>query len=124
MVGGNGIGYILHQNGLSRLGLGHNQCTLSLANGSKQVYNARTEVGGAGISRQAVLLVGEEWGEVLKRYSVANLRRNSAVDFVNAGEREVLLTLMWRAHMALYYIASLEAVALDERVRHIDIIGG
>ena len=43
MVGGNGIGNVLHQEGLTCFGLGHNEGTLSFADGGEEVYHAGRE---------------------------------------------------------------------------------
>ena len=40
MVGGNGVGDVLHENGLTRLGLRHDEGTLSIADGREQVNDA------------------------------------------------------------------------------------
>ena len=79
IVLGNGIGNLLHQDGLTGFGLGHDECALAFSDGRKEVDHAAGKrclsAGG-----KFELLVGEEWGEMLKSGAIAQLFRGESVD--------------------------------------------
>ena len=66
MVGGNGIGDILHQYSLTGLGLCHDECSLSFTDGREQVYDAYAGIRGGLVTAEGELLLGEERGKVLE----------------------------------------------------------
>ena len=72
IVGGNGVGDLLHQNRLTRFGLRDDECALSFADGRKQVDDAAGQRCVAAV-REFELFVGKEWGEVLKGHAIAHL---------------------------------------------------
>ena len=79
MIACNAVGNVLQQQGLTRLGLGNDECTLSLADRSKEVYDTRRKR--IAIARaQGKLFVGEEWSQVLERTAVAGNRGVAPVD--------------------------------------------
>ena len=105
MIGCNCIGDILHQNGLTRLGLGDYQRALTLADRREKVNNARGEIGCGRVSTEVELFVREEWGKALKRNAVSNLRGLAAVDGPDARQGEELLIIVGRTHETVYHIA-------------------
>ena len=70
MVGGNGIGDILHQNRLTSLGLGNDQCALSLTNGGEEIDDTNTGVRRGLVATEGELLLREERSQVLEGYTV------------------------------------------------------
>ena len=122
MVGCYGIGDILHQYGLTRLGLGHDEGALSLTDRREEVYYAGREVGRGAVATECKFLVGEEWGKVFERDAVSNFCGLASVDFVYAGKGEILLALMGWTYMALDYVACLQSVMLHLGVGNIDIV--
>ena len=123
MVSGNGVCHVLHQDGLTGLGLCHDKCALAFTDRCEEVHDTRAEVGGAGIAAECVFLVGEERREVLERNAVTHFLRTAPVNLVNACQGEVFLSVVRRTHMALYHVASLQAVALHLLHAYIHIIG-
>ncbi len=73
MVGCDGVGNILHEDGLTGLRLSHDERTLTLTDWREEVYDAGAEIGGAAVATEIELLIREEWGEVLERNTVTNL---------------------------------------------------
>ena len=112
MVGGNGVGDVLHENGLTRLGLCHDEGTLSLADGREQVNDACAWIGGHGVAAEIELLVGEEGCEVFERDTVPHLCRVASVDEFHGAEGEILFVLAWWSHGAVYHVSGLEPVFL------------
>ena len=123
MVGGYGVGYILHEDGLTSLGLRYDERTLTLTYRGEEVHYSRGYVVGGFLSTEIEFLVWEEWGEVLESYTVAYLSGVSAIYLVYACEREVLLTIVWRTHMALHHITCFQTVAFHLLHGHIHVIG-
>ena len=58
VVGGDGVGHLFQQDGLTGLGLSHNQATLAFADGGEEVHDAGRD-GAAFMPRDVELLVGE-----------------------------------------------------------------
>ena len=124
MVGGNGIGHVLHEHGLTSLGLGDDQRALTLANRSEEIDDTRAQIGGGAVATEHVFLIGEERREMLERHAVAHLGGHTPVDLVDARQREVFLAIVGRAHMTLHHVARLETKVLDLLDGDIDIVGG
>ena len=122
IVGGNGIGDLLHQNRLTRFGLCDDECALSLADGRKQVDDAAGQRCVAAV-REFELFVGKERGEVLKGYAVAYLIGSQPIDAVNAHQREVLFALAGDFDFALHHVAHLQCVAADLILRDEHVVG-
>ena len=123
MVGGDSICDVLHQNRLTSLRLGNDQCALTLTNRGEEIDDAGREISGLRITAKRVLLIGEERCEMLEGHAVSDGRRLAAVDFLDTCQREVFLAVVWRTHGALQHVASLQAITLDLVGRHVDIIG-
>ena len=112
MVGGDGVGNVLHQHGLTGLRLGHEQGTLSLTDWGKQVYDTGRERIVVSLA-QLELLVREEGGEVFERHTVAHFARLSSVDLGHADEREIFFSFLRRAYRTLYHVTGLQTEELD-----------
>ena len=123
MIGSDGVGDILHQDGLTRLWLSHDECTLTLTDRREEIDNTSAEVSGGTVATECELLVGEERCKMLERYAVAHLGWLSTVDHLDVGDGEVLLALVRRTHTALYHVAGLQTIALDDIIGHIHIVG-
>ena len=123
VVGGYGVGNVLHEDGLTGLGLCHDECALALSDGREEVDDAHRGIGGGRVAAEGELLFGEKWGEVLEGYAVAHFLRVASVDVLDVAERKVLLVVVWRTHGALHHVAGLQPVALDLLGVDIDIVG-
>ena len=97
--------------------------TLTLTDRREKIDNTGAEVSGGTVATECELLVGEERCEMLERYAVAHLGWLSTVDHLDVGDREVLLALVRRTHTALYHVAGLQTIALDDIIGHIHIVG-
>ena len=122
MVGGDGVGDVLHQDGFTRLGLCHDEGALSFADGSKEVYHAGRERVAVIASAKRELLIGEERGKVLERNAVAHESRVASVDFGDLHQGEIFFAFLGRADYAVYYVTRLQAEELDLRLGHIDVV--
>ena len=49
---------------------------------------------------------------MLESKAITNLFRVSSIDFVNTCQREILFSFLWRTHMALNDVASLQGILL------------
>ena len=123
MVGCDGVGNILHQDGLTSLGLCDDECTLTFTDRGEEVDDTHAGIGRGLVAAEGELLFGEEWRQMLEGHAVAHLRGLTAIDHLDGGEGEILLVLMRRAHAAVHHVASLQAILLDLLGRHIDIVG-
>ena len=121
VVSGNGVGDVFQQDGLTGLGLGHDEAALSLANRGEEIDDAGGQVA-ALMPGEVDLLVGEHRGEVVERNTVADVVGIAAVDFLDLGEREVLLAALGRADGAIDGVAVFEAEELDLGERHVDVV--
>ena len=113
MIGGNGVGYVFHQDGLTGFGLCHNQGTLTFADGGKEVYYTGRQ--GVGISAFAKFefLVREERGEMFERYTVAYKSRVTSVNLGYFYQREVLFAFFRGTDYAFYHITGFQAEQFD-----------
>ena len=123
MIGCNGIGDVLHQDGFTRLGLCHDKCTLSFSYGRKQVYDARWKVCCGRITTKIELLVGEQRRKMLEGNAISYFIWCPTINHVDACQWEILLPLTWRAPPTLYHIASFQAIFLHLLRRDIYIVG-
>ena len=123
MVGCYGVGNVLHEDCLTCLGLCHDKRALSLAYGREEVDDACAEIGCGTVAAEVEVLVGEERCEVFECHTVAYFVGVASVDHVDACKREVFLAVVRRTHVAVYYVASLESVALHLLCRHVYIVG-
>ena len=107
MVGGNGVGNVFHQDGLTCLGLCHDKRTLAFADRREQVNDACTEIGGRTVAAETEFLVGEEGCKMVEGYSVPDFGRLSSVDLVDTCKREIFLPVVWRSDMTFHHITRL-----------------
>ena len=112
-AGGNGVGNVFHQDGLTGFGLCHNQGTLALTDGGKQVYDTGRHRVGVSTFAKLELLVREEGGEVLERYAVAYESRVTSVYFGYFYQREVLFAFFRGTDYAFYHITGFQAEQFD-----------
>ena len=122
MVGGDGVGHLLQQDGLTGLGLGHDQAALSLADGGEEVHDAGRD-GAAFVPRDVELLVREQGREVVEGDAVAHFLGTASVDEVGLDEREEFLASLGRTDDTHDGVAGLQTHQLDLRLRHIDVVG-
>lgn len=123
MVGGDGVGDVLHQDGLTGLGLGHDEGALAFADGGEEVYHAGRERVAVSAFAKLELFVGEERREVLEGNAVAHEGRITAVDFGYLHQREVFFSFLGRADDTVDHVACLQAEELDLRLGYIDVVG-
>ena len=123
VVVGDGVDDRLHEHRLTRLGLGYDQCALALADGGKEVHDARGHVVVA-VAREAEFLAGEERCHEFELHAVADVFRGQTVDFVHAHQREVFLALLRGTDRAVHRVAGLQSEELDLRGRNVDVVRG
>ena len=123
VIGCDGVGNVFHQDGLTRLGLCHDEGTLTFSDGREQVDDACREIGGAAVATEREFLFGEEWGEVFERHAIAHFSRVAAIDFVDAGKWKIFLALVRWTHMAFNDIARLQPMFLNDVGCDINIVG-
>ena len=113
VVGCDGVGNVLHQDGLTGLGLCHDEGALAFADGSEEVHYASRERVAVSAFAKLELFVGEERCEVLEGYAVADESRVAAVDFGYLHQREVFFSFLGRADDTVHHVACLQAEELD-----------
>ena len=123
MVGGYSVGYVLHQNGLTRLWLGHDERTLTLTDGREQVNDTHAGISSGSVATKCEFLVGEEWGEVFEGHAVAHLSRLAAVDAAHVRQGEILLVVVWWTYRTFHNVARLQTVFLDLLLADVDVVG-
>src|SRR6266508_3139501 len=116
-----GVGDLLHQRGLARLGRGDDQPTLALPDGAHQVHDARRDLGRVVLQAQPLLRV--QRGQVLELAPPARLLGVALVDLLDPGERGVLLGVPRELDHTLDLVAAAQAEAADHRERHVDVVG-
>jgi hypothetical protein len=121
MVLTDGIGQLLHQDGLAGLGGGDNQRSLSLAQRREEVDHSHRQV--AGLPFQPYTCVRIAGAQVVEGYPVLRLLRFLEVDLLHFEKREVALTLLRRTHLAHDGVSGTEIEPLDLTGRHIDVVG-
>ena len=108
VVSCDGVGDILEQDSLTRLGLSDDQTTLSLTYGGKEVYDTHRYLvlyGGVTWGLKLELLVGEDRGEVVEGDTVTHLRGCTTIDSGDLVEGEVLIPLLWWTDKALHEVS-------------------
>ena len=123
VVGGDGVGDVLHQHGLTGLGLCHDEGTLTFTDGREEIDDAHAGVRRGPVAAEGEFLLGEERCQVLEGHAVAHLGGVTAVDVLHAAHSEVFLVLMGRTDGTLYDVAGLQAVFLDLLGRYVHIVG-
>ena len=122
MVGSDGVGNVLHQHGLTRFGLCHDEGTLSFTDRGEEIHHTGRLAVVIALAKLE-LLVGEEWGEELKSHTVTHTCWVATIDFLHTHKWEETLTLFRRTHETVHHITCLQTIMLDLLQRHIHIIG-
>ena len=115
MVGSDGVGYFFQQDGLTGLGLCHDQAALTFADGGEHIHDSGGD-GAAFVSCDLELLVGEQRGEVVEGDAVTHFFRAASVDEVSLDEGEILLAGLRRTDDALDGVTGLQSHQLDLRL--------
>src|SRR5690606_39993268 len=124
VVAHDGLGDVLHHDGLARLGGRHDQAPLALADGGDEVGDAAGEVLGAAVARlQHQPLVGEQGREVLEEDLVAGVFRLVEVDVIDLEQGEVALAFLGGADLAGDAVAGAQVEAPDLAGGDIDVDG-
>ncbi len=109
VVGLDRLGDLLHDRGLARFRRGHDEASLTLADGRDQVHDPRRHVGRVTGHLERETLIGEQRGEVLEAGALLGLFGIDPVDGLDAEQGRVLLVPSGRAGGAG------EAVTLAQR---------
>ena len=112
MVGCNGVGNVLHQDGLTGFGLCHDKRTLSFTDRSEQVYDTCREIVVVSFT-ELELFVGEKRSQVIKRNAVADEARVESVDFGYFHQREIFFSFLGLADGSVYYVTGLQSEEFD-----------
>ena len=122
MVGSDGVGNVLHQHGLTSLGLCHDEGTLTFTDRREEVNHAGRLAVVIALA-EFELLVGEEGSEELKPYTVTHSGWIATVDFFHADERKETFAVSGRTNKTIHHITSFQAVMLNLLQGDIDIVG-
>ena len=109
------------QHGLAGARRSDDEAALALADGAEQVHDAAADALAHGLHLDALLRV--ERREVVEEDLVAGLFGRLEVDGFDLDQREVLLALVRRAHVAGDGVAGLEVELADLRGRDVDVVG-
>jgi hypothetical protein len=124
IVGGDGVGDVLHHHRLAALRAGHQQAALALADRRDHVDDARGDVLlGADFALQLEHLGRMQRRQVLEEDLVLRVLRRLVVDLVHLDQREVALAVLRRADLALDGVARVQVEAADLRGRDVDVVG-
>src|ERR671910_536812 len=119
VVGGDGLGYLLEDRGLTSLGGRDDHTALALADGRDQVDDARGYI--VRLPLQAQSLHRVEWGQVVEVGAPAAFLGLLAVHRLDADHRRVLLALAGRTDLARDVVAAPQVEALDLAGRYVDV---
>src|SRR5208337_4587206 len=114
------IGDGLQQHGFAGAGRSDNETALALADRREQVHHAAADALAHCLHLDALLRI--ERREVVKENLVARLLGRLEVDGFDLDEREILLALMGRAHVAADRITGLEIELANLRGRHVNVV--
>ncbi|CFO67099.1 Uncharacterised protein [Bordetella pertussis] len=124
IIGGDGVGHVLHHHRLAGLGRRHDQAALALADGGEDVEDAAGEVFLAlDVAFQTHHLVGVQRRQVLEHDAMLDRFRGRAVDLVHLDQREIALAILRGAYFALDGVAGVQVEAADLRRRDVDVVG-
>jgi hypothetical protein len=123
VVGGDGVGDVLHHHRLAALRAGHQQAALALADRRDHVDDARGDV----FLRPDLALQPEHLGRVQRRQVleedlVLGVLRRLVVDLVHLDQREIALAILGRADLAFDRIAGVQVEAADLRGGDVDVV--
>src|SRR5215217_721162 len=121
VVVADGVGDLLHQRGLARLGRGDDQPALALPDGAHQVHDPGRDLGRVVLQAQPLQRV--QRGQVLEVAAAARLLGVQAVDLVDPGQGGVLLGVAGQLDRALDLVAAAQAHPADHGQGHVDVLG-
>ena len=122
MVLRNSIGYLLEQHGLTCLRLCHDQTTLSLANGGKEVDDTYRQRITLVAFAQLELLVWEQWGQVLKCDTLFGYLWCNAIHAQYLFHWEVLVCLFRWTNSTFHRVACLQTILTYLLLRYVDVV--
>src|SRR5687768_11213152 len=103
MVVSDGIRNVFQQHRLTCLRLCHDKSALSFSDWGKKVHDPGAQVF-LWMTRKLDLFVWKKRREVVEDNAVTHKRRIASVDLVDLDEREIFLTLLWRANAPFYNV--------------------
>ncbi len=123
MVGGDGVGDVLEDDGLTGARLRHDEAALALADGRDDVDDAaRMVLLGRVVGLHLEPLIGIERREIVEMDLVALLLGVLEIDGVDLEKREVPLALFGAADLAFDGVASAQTESADLRRRDVDVV--
>ena len=120
VVGGDGVGDRLHQDGLAGAGRSDDEAALALADGAEQIHDAAGNAVLHGLHLDVFL--GIEGGEVVEEDLVAGLFGALEVDGLDLDEGKVLFALVGGADVAGDGVAGLEIELADLGGGDVDVV--
>ena len=120
VVGGDGIGDLLHEDGLAGAGRGHDQAALPFADGDQQVHDAGGDVAVRGLHLDALPRVDRR--QVVEEDLVRLDLRRFEVDVLDLQQGKVALAFLGRADLAGDRVAGAQVEAPDLRGRDVDVV--
>src|SRR5829696_6078416 len=121
VVVADGVGDLLHQRGLARLGRGDDHAPLALPDRAHQVHDPGRDLGRVVLQAQSLQRV--QRGQVLEVAPVARLLGLQAVDLVDPGQGGVLLGVAGQLDRALDLVAAAQSHPADHGQGHVDVLG-
>ncbi len=113
MIGGDGLGEGLQNDGLAGSGGGHDESPLSFADGRHQVNDSSAEL--FGLKLEVDAFFGVQRGEVLEAGAALGDFNPFKVDLVGIEQGEVALSLVGGTDFPFHRVAGLEAKATHLR---------
>ena len=124
VVGGDGVGDLLHHDCLARLGLRHDQGALAAAERGDDVDHTGGDVFFAlDVTLQTHLLFGEQRRQVLEHDLVFVVLGQVVVDLVELGQGKVALAVFGDAHFAFDHVAGVQVKAPHLAGADVDVVG-
>ena len=120
MIRRNAVRNRLQQHRLASTWRSHNQSTLPLAHRRQQIHHAARDVLAHRLHLHSLLRIQRR--QVVEQNLIPRLFRGLEVDRLNLHQREVLLALMRRPHIAADRVARLQVEFPNLRWRNIDVI--
>ncbi len=122
VVVGDGVGDVFEEHRLTGFRLGHDQAALAFSDRGEEVDHTDGDVAVVAVAGEIEFLVGEERGQEIERYAVADEFRGTAVDAVDFHQREIFVAFARRTDLAQDGVARLEGVHLDLALGDVDVV--
>ena len=123
VVGGDGMGNVLHHHGFTALGRCDEQGALAFANRGNDVNDATGDVFFAfDVTLQTHLLFGKQGCQVLEHDFVFVVFGQIAIDLVQLGQSKVTLAVFGNTHFAFDHVASVQIEAAHLAGADVDIV--